>query len=387
MGTGTFWQQTSIHLPGDDVTSDIVRRLRTITLARLMHVLLIYAGALAFGFIAFRLYFPLPWMIGAMVFASAVRLADRPVEIPVQTRQIGQVLVASSVGLSFTPDAVRAMGSLLIPMIGAAGLTIAISFVVAATLMRLARVDVVTATLASLPMGPVESAVLARKHGIVPGPVVFAQTLRIMLLVTLIPPAMVAIDGTVRDPVAVLSSTPWSLRGALLLYAAGQTGALLARWIGLANPYFIGALGGAALAAALSLPITALPYPALVAAQILLGVWLGAAFDRELLRRAGGFIPGAVIASLLLIALCLLMGLGLAWLTGQSWQAMILSAAPGGVTEMALTAKILQDGLAVVTAFHLVRIFIILPFASTIIGVTARLAQRHGTGSGGHSSE
>ena len=321
-----------------------------------------------------------------MVFTSAMRLADRPVEIPTQTRQIGQILVASTVGLSFTPDAVEAMGSLLIPMIGAAVLTIAISFVVAGTLMRMAKVDVVTATLASMPMGPVESAVLARKHGVVPGPVVFAQTLRIMLLVILIPPAMVAIDGTIRDPAAVLSDTPWTLSGALLLFAAGLSGAFLARSVRLANPYFVGSIGGAALAAALSLPITAYPYAVLVVAQIFLGAWLGAVFDRELVRRAKGFIPGAFVGSLLLIALCGLMGLGLAWLTGESWQAMVLSAAPGSVTEMALTARILQEGLAVVTAFHLVRIFIILPFASTIIGATSRLAQRRGPRSRGPST-
>jgi uncharacterized protein len=53
---------------------------------------------------------------------------------------------------------------------------------------------------------------------------------------------------------------------------------------------------------------------------------------------------------------------------------MVLSTAPGSVTEMALTAKILQEGLAVVTAFHLLRIFIILPFAPWIVGLSARIA-------------
>ena len=72
------------------------------------------------------------------------------------------------------------------------------------------------------------------------------------------------------------------------------------------------------------------------------------------------------------------MGGALTWITDQKWQVMMLATAPGSVTEMALTAKILEDGLAVVTAFHVVRIFIILPFASSIIGVTARLARRWG---------
>ena len=76
-------------------------------LARPGHLLLIYGGALFAGLIAHWLRFPLPWMIGAMLFAAALRLAERPVDVPPRTRQIGQVLVASSVGLSFTPEAVR----------------------------------------------------------------------------------------------------------------------------------------------------------------------------------------------------------------------------------------------------------------------------------------
>ena len=345
---------------------------------RLAHIALIYAGAFAFGLVANAIKFPLPWMFGAMVFASSVRLFEHPVEIPVQMRQIGQVLVASSVGLSFTPEAVGAMGVLLVPMIAAAFATIALGFVVAASLMRMTGVDVVTAALAAIPMGPVESAVLAEKHGAPQGPVVFAQTLRIMILVTFIPPLIVALDGRVDDPVAVLRDMPWTTEGALLLASAGVAGAVIAGAVRLANPYFVGALGGAAVAAALSLPLTAYPYPVLVLAQVFLGVWLGAVFDRELIRRAKSFILGAVAASLLMIALCAAMGLGLAWLLEAPWQVMVLSTAPGSVTEMALTAKILQDGLAIVTAFHLVRIFIILPLAGTIIGMTVRVARRWG---------
>lgn len=262
------------------------------------------------------------------------------------------------------------MVSLLIPMVGTAILTIGLGFVVAAFLMRATRVDVITAVLASIPMGPVESANLAVKHNVLPGPVVFAQTLRIMFLVIMIPPAIVAIDGTVKDPVAALSGMDWTVSGAMLLALTGVVGALAARSVRLANPFFVGSLGGAAFAAAFSLPITAYPYPLLVLAQVFLGVWLGAVFDRDLLHRARGFIPGSIIASLLLIALCVAMGVVLTWITGETWQVMLLSTAPGSVTEMALTAKILEDGLAVVTAFHVVRIFIILPFASPIIGLT-----------------
>lgn len=341
------------------------------TLARL---LLIYSGALACGYIADQLNIPLPWMIGSILFGAAFRLSGREMNIPVRTRQLGQTLVAASIGLAFTPDTMATMGSLIIPMVAAALLTIVFGFAIGAFIKMAAKVDVITATLAAVPTGPVESVVLAKKHGVNPGPIMFAQIFRIMALVSLVPPILVALDGTISDPSAILSSVSWTVEGASLLAAAGAVGAFIAKRVRLSNPYFVGSLAGSALVAALDFPVTAFPYVVLVLAQTFLGVWLGAAFDRELVKKARGFISIAIVAAFFMAALCAALGLVLSYLTGVSWQVMVLATAPGSATEMALTAKILNEGLAVVTAFHVVRIFIILPFAPLIIGTTAKVA-------------
>ncbi|NNU80922.1 AbrB family transcriptional regulator [Halovulum dunhuangense] len=353
-------------------------RLSDITGPRLLHIALIYAGALSLGAIADSINLPLPWMIGAMVFSSAVRLADYPVNVPGVTRPMGQVIVSSAVGITFTAEALATMVDLAIPMVAAALLTVVAGFIVAAALMRMARVDVVTASLASIPMGPVESATLAERHGVAPGPVVLAQTFRIMVLVLLIPPILVALDGNISDPTEALRNTPWTPSGAALMLVLAVVGAFAGRKVGIANPFFVGPLGAAAIGTVAGLPVTAYPYPMLVGAQVFLGVWLGAVLDRALIRRAGSFVPGAVVASFMIMVLCVALGLGLTAVTGQPWQVMVLATAPGSVTEMALTAKVLQEGIAVVTAFHLVRIFIILPSAPLIIGTTAKLADRFG---------
>jgi uncharacterized protein len=353
----------------------------------LLHIAAIYGGAVVCGLIADRIGMPLPWMIGAMLFALGVRLADRPVRVPARTRPLGQMLVASSVGLAFTPDAVSATATLLGPMLAATLLTVLAGFAAAALVMRLARVDALTATLACVPMGPVESANLAVRHGVAAGPVVFAQTLRIVLLVLFVPPALVWLDGSVSDPMAALRDVAWTPGGAALLFACAAGGAVAARLARVSNPNFVGPLAGSAGAAALMLPITAYPYPVLAAAQLFLGVWLGAAFDRDLIRRAGGFLMAAFASTLVLVGSCLAMGVGLAWATGIALPVMILATAPGSVTEMALTAKILQQGVAVVTAFHLVRIFIILPSAPLIATLTARAARRWRIGPGFEQDE
>jgi uncharacterized protein len=347
---------------------------------QILHLAKIYSGAVAFGAIANWLDVPLPWMIGSLVFAMLVRLSGRTIRLPEPTRPLGQMLVASSVGLSFTPEAVGAMVDLLGPMLTATALTIAAGFACAALVIRLTGVDAVTATLASMPMGPVESAVLARRHGIEPGPVVFSQTMRIVFLVLVVPPALVWIDGSVDDPSAALREMHWTPGGAVLLFFTAVVGAAVAAAARISNPFFVGALAGAAGAAALSFPITAYPYAVLAAAQVFLGVWLGAGVDRNLFRRAGSFLAAALASTLVLVALCIGIAAGIAWIAALPLPVMVLATAPGSVTEMALTAKILQQGVAIVTAFHLTRIFIIMPFAPLIVGMTARVARRFNIG-------
>ncbi|PQO24561.1 ammonia monooxygenase [Rhodobacteraceae bacterium WD3A24] len=337
-------------------------------------VALIYAGAVLAGWGAAALDLPLPWMIGAVTFSVAAGIAGVPMRVPQITRPIGQGVVAASVGLSFTPVALATLSDMVVAMVGLALLTIVAGFVTAAMLMKLAHTDVITASLASVPMGPVEAANLAGRHGVPPGLVVFSQTLRILLLVVMIPPLIIWVEGQGTDPNAALRAIPWSWTGAALLAVAVATGGALFRAIRFANPFFLGPLGLSAAFAALALPVTAFPYPVLAGAQVLLGVWLGAVVDRPFFTRAGRFVPAALVATLVMIALCFGLGLGIGALTGERWTTMVLAAAPGSVTEMALTAKILQDGVAVVTAFHITRIFIIIPSAPLIFRIMARLA-------------
>lgn len=191
----------------------------------------------------------------------------------------------------------------------------------------------------------------------------------------IIPPLLAALDGGSRDPAQALTGGNIDYSGAALLLAIAAAGGFIFRTIRISSPFFLGPLGFAAAASALMFPVSMPPYWVLAAAQVLLGTWLGCMFDREMLTRARGFIPAAFLTTILLLVLCAALAFAISALTGIAWQTMVLATAPGSVTEMALTAKILDEGVAVVTAYHVVRIFVIIPLAPLIFAVTARIAK------------
>jgi uncharacterized membrane protein AbrB (regulator of aidB expression) len=61
-----------------------------------------------------------------------------------------------------------------------------------------------------------------------------------------------------------------------------------------------------------------------------------------------------------MLVLCGGFALLLAWGTGLHWATMILGTSPGGIAEMAITAKVLQLGVPMVTAFQVCRLVAVL---------------------------
>ncbi|MCG8560244.1 MAG: AbrB family transcriptional regulator [Hyphomicrobiales bacterium] len=319
------------------------------------------AVAATVGYIFKLIGVPLPWMIGPMLVAGVLSLAGVSFPVPNFFRPTGQTVVATAVGLYFTPVAVTAVAAEASLMLGAAALTIAAGFLTALALVRLARTDGTTAFFAAMPGGPVEMAVLAERWGVSGAPVALSQTLRVVFIVLTIPPVLMLLNGGTPDFVAPLAKDIDPL-GLALLYTLTIAGAFLLGKLGVPNGFFLGPLAVAAALTASGVTLSAVPLPLLAAGQVMLGVALGSRFAREHLAREKRFAFAAVVTTGLLLALCFAVALGLWAFSDASLAALTLATAPGSVTEMALTAKLLQHGVAMVTAYHLVRIFIIIPF-------------------------
>ena len=80
-----------------------------------------------------------------------------------------------------------------------------------------------------------------------------------------------------------------------------------------------------------------------------------------------------MLASVLVsIALAAGLSLLLAWWSGLPAATLMLANAPGGIAEMCITAKVLQLGVPLVTAAHVIRVLVLINATAPLF----RLARR-----------
>jgi hypothetical protein len=339
--------------------------------SRALPTALVYLAALIGGALFAALQVPLAWMIGALVFSAGAQLAGMEARPPRGARMFGQVVVGTAVGLYFTPAALTQVSAHLTAMLVAAFLTIAIGAVSAVLMRRLAGLDTTTAFFACVPGGPVEMALMAERAGAQSAPVALAQTVRIAALVLIIPPAITYSGiGGVADPAHFAGEVVGlELIG---LAAAAVAVAHALRLARVPNPWFLGPVAAGAAMAVTETTSTTVPFVLIAAGQVCLGTALGTQFDRAFVRRVRHFLKGIAACTAFLMVTCAGMGVAIAAVSDLPVAAMILATAPGSLTEMCLTAKALDLSVAMVTAFHLVRLFIVVPLTPLLFDALRR---------------
>ena len=87
---------------------------------------------------------------------------------------------------------------------------------------------------------------------------------------------------------------------------------------------------------------------------------MGVRFSPAFLRTAPRWLAAVAAGTLVLMGMCAGFGVTLAWASGLHPATLILGTSPGGITEMAITAKVLQLGVPVVTALQVCRLVAVL---------------------------
>jgi uncharacterized protein len=328
----------------------------------------IIAGLLvssAGGALCAYIHTPLPWMIGPLLAMAVCNFSGARLLAPPLGREVGQLLVAVTLGLYFTPVVAAEVATHAVLLIVAAFAAIGVGLVASRVLMRFATVDQPTAFFASVPGGAAEMANLGERFDAAVDKVAVAHSLRIMLVVCTIPVLLTLLDvhgGDIYRPVLI----PFSGLGLTALMAAAISGGLIFRRTSFPNPWMMGPLLMTILVTSLGVELSSMNSLLTNGGQVLLGCALGARFSRTFLREAPRFVAVVIATIFLMMLLSTLIALGMGQLAGIFLPSMVLAMAPGGIAEMSITAKTLQLGVALVTAAHVTRVVIIIAFTESI---------------------
>jgi uncharacterized protein len=316
------------------------------------------ALATAAGLAAQTVGLPLPWMIGPLFLLAGLCMAGLPLEAPPGGRHLGQWAIGTALGLYFTPAVVAELGSHLPLVIGVALAALVGGGLCAVLTLRLTGVDGPTAFFASLPGGASEMAHMAERWGGAVDRIAAAHALRVLLVVAIVPLGLtLAADAEGIQRVPLVRVVVWDRLP--LLLAAGLLGVGVLRLLRVANAWVLGPLFGVGLCVAQGVSLTALPGWAVNGGQILIGCSLGTRFSPEFFYAAPRFMAVACLTALLSMALAGGVAAVLAAATGLPLPTLALAAAPGGIAEMCITAKVLQLGVPLVTVCHVLRVVVL----------------------------
>jgi membrane AbrB-like protein len=323
---------------------------------------------------------PIPWMIGPLLSTAVASVLGAPLASSRRLRDVGQWLIGTVLGLYFTPQVVALVlshaAAIVLGIVWALLLGLAFGAFLrranpqAGVATRL-RIDPATVFFASAIGGASEMSLLAERRGARVDLVVAAHSTRVLLVVLLIPfgfqwAGIQGLDATLTPtqdvrPLALVLLLALTLAGSLVMAAWRRP-----------NPWMLGALAVAFALTAAGVELSAPPRPLTNAAQLLIAISLGTRFTPQFIRAAPHWVATVALGTLVMIAACAGFAWLLAWGTGLHSATLLLGTSPGGIAEMCITAKVLQLGVPIVTAFHVTRLAAVLLLADRLYGWTVR---------------
>lgn len=314
---------------------------------------------------------PLPWMIGPLFSTAAARMAGMHLFNPVQVREAGQWAIGTALGLYFTPAVLMVLVSYLGYIVAGVLFALLLGMLCGWLLHKLSGVDRTTAFFAMAVGGASEMATQGERHGAKVDRVAAAHSLRIMMVVAIIP-FLFKFAGVHGSDMYVPGARVVHTPGLLLLIALTAGGAMLLKRMRSPNAWVIGPLVVTIALTASGVNLSALPEWMVHLGQLFIGISLGTRFTPEFLHTAPRYLASVALCALTAMAIAAGFAFGLAMVSGMHPATAILATSPGGIAEMSLTAKTLQLGVPIVTAFHVTRMAALV----LTIGPMFRFAQR-----------
>lgn len=299
-------------------------------------------GALG-GAIWWAVGLPAPWLSGSALFAGAAALARLPMALPSALSSVCFILVGVSMGAGFKADMLEQVAKWPLSLVFLALSVPTIIGAVALYLRRFSGWDAPTALFASIP-GALSYVVAMTMNSRADATlVVMAQMVRLMILMALLPPVIVALNGAepVAPPVSEESARLAGPAALAVLIATGAAAGLLLNRLRVPAGLLLGAMIASATLHLTGAVAGQLPGYVLAPTLIVLGAFVGIRFKGASFEALLRSLPASFIAFLVALAVSTAFALATAWTLNLPVGQALVAFAPGGLDAMIVLSFIL----------------------------------------------
>jgi len=328
---------------------------------------LLFLAACAGGYVFSLIHLPLPWTLGPMVTVVIIKNGfGRSVAWPPAIRNVAMVVLGYVMGGSFTPETGRHVLLQLPTITVMTLLTIGLCLLGGYISHRFTEADLATSLMGSMPGGLSQMAMICEDIKTTDaGTVIMMQTIRMITVVFVVPFLVLhGLANQVSNPVKAAAQLDVGDLPALLLFAGVIFVVLYVyKKMKLPSAALLAPILGTAGLTLSGVHAPPLPAAAIAIAQICVGIRMGIPIRMDTLTNNKRVLFYSFLSILMVIALLLVFDYLLAGLTGIDVVSAVISTAPGGITEMGLTAMMVHADLSTVIAFQLFRLMFVLILA------------------------
>ncbi|SDE52705.1 AbrB family transcriptional regulator [Sporomusa acidovorans] len=327
--------------------------------------LVIFVLAAAGGFLFSLLHLPLPWTLGPLAMAIIWKtLLGKVAYWPKKRRNMGLIVLGYMMGSPFTLSVAQQIAQQLPIMLLTTVILIALCLGTGYLAERYTSIGLANSLIGSIPGGLSQMSVICEEtKGTSVSVVTLMQTVRVVTVVFTVP--LLALHGiaTHVTPAAMstVSHMDLSQLPILAIFLATILAFVkLAKRLHISNIYVICPVLGTALLTLSGLHAPVLPAPVISLAQIFVGIRMGLDVDFGSLANW----KKISVINLFTVLMVILLLLGVSYIFSLiypvSFVTAFISMAPGGMSEMALTAISANADFPTVVAYQLFRLLFIL---------------------------
>lgn len=325
----------------------------------------LFALGLIGGFAFVKFNAPLPWVLGPMAVSLVASLAGVRLWLPPWLKLPAFLILGAMFGASITLGAFASSAAWIVTMFGT--IIFVATTMPAATiyLRRAGGFDSTTAFFASAPGGLLPMSALGATLGGDERRIVLIQSMRMVLTIIAIPVAFRLFGG--YDPqgstltgitLSDLNEIDW-----FTLVTAALAGFGIARLLRIPSPQVLGPLIAVLLVNQFTGLVAKVPDPLSAAAQLIIGINVGAGFSGVRLRTVAQILSHGLVVGAIMLVTAVIMALAMTTITEFGFPALMLAYGPGGMAEMTLVGMAVGVDVAFILGHQLGRFLFIMTFA------------------------